>query len=138
MFYFNPVGGLVRCVATLGSGKPCVREARPGSHLCTRHEGAQRRRQARAFYTTRLSEEEQQALASAAELEGVDGEIAILRVLIRRVVTAGDLEAARRGIDTLCRTLKARHELDDRASGQLAISLERVLDTLGHELGAPL
>lgn len=74
----------------------------------------------------------------AARLEGVDAEIAILRVMIRRMVNVGDVEAARRGIDTLCRMLRARHALDERSAGQLAGSLERVLDTLGEELGVPL
>ncbi len=77
-------------------------------------------------------------MAAAGHLEGVDAEIAVLRILIRRVVTDGDLEAARRGIDTLCRTLRARHALDERSTGQLATSLERVLDTLGDELEVPL
>lgn len=128
----------MRCVATLASGKACSREAQPDASLCARHAGLERRRQARSFYTTRLSPEEHELLALASQLEGVDAEIAVLRVLIRRVVTAGDLEAARRGIDTLCRTLKARHELDDRSAGALAASLERVLDSLGRDLEVAL
>ena len=91
-----------------------------------------------AFYADRLSAEEQDALAAAAQLDGVDGEIAVLRILIRQVVSAGDLEAARRGIDTLCRTLKARHALDEQATGRLATSMERVLDSLGGELEVAL
>ena len=98
-------GGPVRCVATLASGRPCSREAKSPSDVCSRHAAVRRSRDARSFYTSRISEEERQALAVAAQLEGVDAEIAVLRVLIRRVVDAGDLEAARRGIDTLCRTL---------------------------------
>jgi hypothetical protein len=128
----------VQCAATLASGKSCRREARPNAQLCAFHAGLEQRRQARGFYTTRLSAEEQGLLAAAGQLDGVDAEIAVLRVLIRRVVTAGDLEAARRGIDTLCRTLKARHELDDQAAGTLAASLERVLDSLGRELEVAL
>jgi len=128
----------VRCAATLTSSKPCGREAQPDSSLCPIHAGHERRRQARSFYTTRLSPEEQELLALASQLEGVDAEIAVLRVLIRRVVTTGDLEMARRGIDTLCRTLKARHELDERSAGALAASLERVLDSLGRDLEVTL
>src|SRR5439155_2168552 len=114
--------------------KPCSREAQAATDHCRFHEGVEIRRNARGFYTTRLSDEEREALIVAAQLEGVDAEIAILRVLIRRVVSAGDLEAARRGIETLCRSLKARHELDDRSTDQLATSLERVLDNLAREL----
>ncbi len=126
------------CVATLASGKPCSREAQPDLERCRLHEGVEVRRRARRFYTTRLSDEERDALAIAAQLDGVDAEIAILRVLIRRVVSEGDLDAARRGIETLCRSLKARHELDDRSTDQLATSLERVLDNLGRDLEVPL
>jgi hypothetical protein len=128
----------VQCVATLASGRACSREAQPDSHHCRFHEGVDLRRRARQFYTMRLSDEEQQALLVAAQLEGVDAEIAILRVLIRRGIGAGDLEAARRGIETLCRSLRARHELDDRSTDQLASSLERVLDNLGRDLDVPL
>ena len=127
-----------RCTAILSSGTPCERAARAGSALCSRHAAAEARRRPPAFYAQRLSPDEQDALAAAARLEGVDAEIAVLRILIRRVVTAGDLEAARRGIDTLCRTLRARHALDERSTEQLATSLERILDTLGHELEVPL
>jgi hypothetical protein len=63
----------------------------------------------------------------------VDAEIAVLRILIRRVLTAGDVEAARRGIETLCRTLKVRHALDDQGGGRLADTLGRVLDTLAED-----
>ncbi len=102
------------------------------------HAHAAEQRGSRGFYAEKLPDEEQQALAVAAELDGIDSEIAVLRILIRRVVTAGDIEAARHGIDTLCRTLKARHALDGRSADQLAISLEHVLDTLGGELGVSL
>jgi hypothetical protein len=128
----------VLCVATLSNGKACSREAQPDSERCRFHDSVELRRRARRFYTTRLSDEEQDALVIAAQLDGVDAEIAILRVLIRRVVSAGDLEAARRGIETLCRSLKARHDLDDRSTDQLATSLEHVLDELGRELDVAL
>jgi hypothetical protein len=123
----------VACAATLRSGKSCPRQPQPDSELCRFHAGVERRRAARTFYTTRLSPDDQRALAVAAELNGVDAEIAILRILICRVLSAGDLEAARRGIDTLCRTLRARHELDEHSSGKLAASMERVLETLGRD-----
>ncbi|HZT06811.1 MAG TPA: hypothetical protein VFC51_07250 [Chloroflexota bacterium] len=128
----------MQCVATLANGKPCCREAQPHSERCQFHDGVELRRRARRFYTTQLSEDEQEALLVAAQLEGVDAEIAILRVLIRRVISAGDLDAARRGIETLCRSLKARHELDERSTDQLAASLERVLDNLGRDLDVKL
>lgn len=128
----------MRCVATLKSGRPCPREARSPSNLCRLHTRPVEPREEPGFYAQTLSPEDQQALAAAAELEGVDAEIAVLRILIRRVLTEGDVEEARRHIDTLCRTLKARHALDDRSADQLATSVERVLDSLGAELGVAL
>lgn len=99
-----------------------------------------RRRPARAtgaaagsFYTERLTDEERAALAQAATLSGVDAEIAVLRVLIRRVLTRGDLDAARRGIETLCRTLKLRHALDDQSSSHLSEALSHVLDAIAED-----
>lgn len=128
----------MECAAILGSGKPCPRPAEADDGLCSYHRSVETRRQARAFYTERLSAEDREALAVAARLEGVDAEIAMLRVLIRRVAGAGDIEGFRRGIDTLCRMLKARHELDEGAAGRLSSSLEQVLDTLSREIGVPL
>jgi hypothetical protein len=128
----------LQCSAILASGKPCSRAAAPDAELCRFHASLEARHQARGFYTTRLSAREHGLLALAAQLEGVDAEIAVLRVLIRRVVTAGDLKAARYGIDTLCRTLKTRHDLDDRATGTLATSLGRVLDSLGRDVEVAL
>ena len=128
----------MRCAATLVSGRQCSRDARPDSPLCNRHAYLKRARDARRFYHTRLSYDEQSALATAARLEGIDAEIAVLRVLIRRVASTGDVEMARKAIETLCRTLKASHQLDDDATDRLAVSLEHVLDTLGAELEVSL
>ncbi len=128
----------MRCAATLKSGRPCQRQARPSSSLCGVHARAEELREGANFYAQKLSPQDRRALAAAAELEGVDAEIAVLRILIRRLVDAGDVDAARRGIESLCRTLKARHALDDRSADQLATSLERVLDSLGGEMGVVL
>lgn len=120
----------MRCSAVLASGAQCAREAERGADLCSFHRSHELRRQARAFYLGLLSPEDQEALAVAANLEGVDGEIAMLRVVIRKVAGAGDITAFRRGLDTLCRMLRTRHELDKRATDRLSTELERVLDAL--------
>jgi len=117
----------VRCVMTLGSGERCPLTANSGSKTCRAHASPP---QPDSFYTDQLTDADRRALAVAAGLAGVDAEIAVLRVLIRRVLSLGDVEAARRGIDTLCRTLKIRHALDEHTSDQLADALGRVLDTI--------
>ncbi len=128
----------MECTATLSSGRPCRRQAAADSKLCSFHHKVELRRQARAPALLHLSDAEEEALATAARLQGVDAEIAALRILIRRKFHLGDIEATRRGLDTLCRSLKVRHELDQASAERLTTTLERVLDTLGEELGVAL
>jgi hypothetical protein len=91
------------------------------------------------FYKKKLKPEERRALAEATEIEGLDEEIALLRVLtIRRVLIADDVEVARRAIATLHDLMKATHKLDAPAKDELKDSLWRVLDRLGEELGTEL
>ena len=68
----------MQCAAALGSGVRCGREAAPGEELCARHRSIAFAREARAFYLARLSAEDEGALAPAAELKGLDAEIAML------------------------------------------------------------
>lgn len=125
----------MQCRAVLGSGAQCGREVGPSAEVCAYHRAIELRREARAFYLARLSAEDREALAIAAGLEGVDAEIAMLRVLIRGVAGAGDIEAFRRGVDSLCRVLATKHELDGRATDRLGARLEAVLETMARELG---
>lgn len=95
-------------------------------------------RRAGEFYVRALAEAERGDLAAAAGLEGLAGEIAMLRLLIRREAEAGDVEAARRGVETLCRALKVQHALEGRPADSLAGAVARVLDEIGNELGVRL
>jgi len=88
----------------------------------------------KSFYSHAL-EEGALGLEVASALRGVDDEIAVLRMLIRKVAREGDLEATRRGIETLCRALKVQYVLEGRSTEGLAGSLARVLDEVGSELG---
>lgn len=97
----------------------------------------QEREQRQSFYGAPPGEASN-ALALASVLEGVDAEIAVLRVLIRRSATAGDVDGARRGIDSLGRLLKVRQELAGNRDGEFERSLGRALDTLSVELGKRL
>lgn len=145
----------MRCVAITITGKAqCSRRALPGGRLCRAHsklpperlllagdrdvprEDGPARGQ-RPFYSSAL-EEGALGLEVAAVLRGVDDEIAVLRMLIRKVARDGDLEATRRGIETLCRALKVQYALEGRSAEGLAGSLARVLDEMGNELGMSL
>ncbi len=136
----------MRCEATARStGRQCARRAAPGDRYCRYHRGSGRTppedREAtggeRPFYSEAL-EEGTLDLEVAAALRGVDDEIAVLRVLIRKVAREGDVEATRRAIETLCRALKVQYALQGRSAEGLAHSLARVLDELGNELGMAL
>jgi len=91
----------------------------------------------RSFYADVL-EEGALEMEVAAALRGVEDEIAVLRMLIRKVAREGDVEATRRGIETLCRALKVQYALEGRSAEGLAGSLARVLDEVGNELGMAL
>lgn len=144
----------MRCAAIAKStGRPCGCSASAGSRYCRYHGGGgttgrrgdgetggrgQRVRESeRSFYADVL-EEGALELEVAAALRGVEDEIAVLRMLIRRVARKGDVEATRKGIETLCRALKVQYALEGRSAEGLAGSLARVLDELGNELGMAL
>jgi hypothetical protein len=119
----------LQCRFVSEAGDRCPLDAGPGATTCSAHSV----RDEADFYSDQLTAADRQALALAAAVDGVDAEIAVLRVLIRRVLSVGDLESARRGIETLCRTLKVRQALDAHGSERLAETLGRVLDTINED-----
>lgn len=122
------------CNAKTSTGAPCGRAVREGEELCGLHKRLAADRESVSIYGIGFDGEDTHALAVAATMDGLDSEIAVLRVLIRKVVGIGDVDAARRCMGELTRMLKARHDLTEREEGQLQGSLDRVLDTLGSEL----
>jgi hypothetical protein len=90
------------------------------------------------LYQELFEEDERRLLAEAERLEGVDAELAVMRVLIRKALAAGDVDQARRCVESLTRVLKLRRELDAAATERADDALGRVLDTLGQELGVKL
>lgn len=124
----------MQCAALLRSGRRCGREAAAGAQLCAYHGSLEFRGRARAFSLARLSAEDLGGLAEAARVEGIDAEIAVLRVLMRRAVAAGNLEGFLRGMESLVRALRTQRELDKaEASDRLGPTLEAVLEKLGQE-----
>lgn len=128
----------MRCEAIARrTGEQCSRSALPGGRYCRYHRRDGQREGERSFYSDVL-EEGALELEVAAALRGVEDEIAVLRMLIRKVAREGDVEATRRGIETLCRALKVQYALEGRSADGLAGSLARVLDEVGNELGMAL
>jgi hypothetical protein len=66
---------------------------------------------------------------------GLDEEVTLLRSAIKGLADAGKFEEARRQIDTLCRVLRTRYLLDDRAVDSLSEALAAVLEEAGRAMG---
>ena len=79
----------------------------------------------------RLAPPREASEVAAAQPEGLEEEVALLRVVIRDLVARGEVQEARRQIDTLCRVLRTRYMLDDRAADSLAEALARTLEEAG-------
>jgi hypothetical protein len=122
-----------QCTANTAAGARCRRSAERSSALCATHRATQERADRASFYG-HLPGEDLRALAAAGVLQGVDAEIAVLRVLIRHSVTQGNVDDARKAIDSLGRLLRARHDLAPKEVDTTQEALNRVLDTLTDEL----
>ncbi|HEU4760128.1 MAG TPA: hypothetical protein VFT91_09135 [Dehalococcoidia bacterium] len=100
---------------------------------------ARRRSSARNFYRHSVSEAEQIALGEAAAVEGLDDEIALLRVRLRRALgeRPEDMQLLVRGLDLLVKAVATRYRLSPRARRDLAENLAGVLSSLGDQLLPP-
>ena len=75
---------------------------------------ARKRELRRRSESLRLAPEDLDSIAAALQPAGVDAEVALLRLLIRRKVIWGDTEGALKGIDTLCTALEAAYRAEKR------------------------
>jgi hypothetical protein len=103
------------------------RGRRPTSLLAGRTEG---------FYRSALSEAERLAFSEAADMRGLDDEIAVLRVKLRTALEENpqDVKLMFKGLELLVKALAARYRLSQRAEDELSERVETVL----RDLGAPL
>ena len=108
----------MQCAAGVGSGQRCDREAEPDSPLCSHH---LRRCQELSYYSRRPTPEEMQWIGVAAQMEGVHAEIPVVRLLIRRALSAGDEAMALRGVDLLCRALETDRRLRSASKSPLPL-----------------
>ncbi len=103
-------------------------------------EGKERRRGRRSstagFYRSALSDAERLALAEAAEMRGLDEEIALLRVKLRTALEEQpeDVKLMFKGLELLVKALSARYRLTQQAEAELSERVGAVL----RDLGAPL
>lgn len=92
-----------------------------------------RPRLARDFYGSALDAAERIELEAASEVEGLDEEIAVLRLKLRRSLEKrpDDLQLMLRGIDLLVKAVSARYRLSKQAEADLSDSLANVIRGVG-------
>ena len=89
------------------------------------------------FYRAVLDEAEQIAMQTAAEMEGLDSEIEVLRVKLRKIVKGKNpnLKLMIRAMDMLNRLVSTRYRISKRSQKDLAASIAAVLQSARSELG---
>ena len=153
-----------RCEARLASsGRQCRRPARVGQATCLQHDRLDRpaglaaptstsaplTRPARpsetaapagqpsGFYASALDAAEQYNLAAAASVSGIDGEITVLRLIIRRELQRSPDDAARllKSVEALTRAIRIKYQLSEKRRENLAEAMAAVLEELGAAAG---
>ncbi len=88
---------------------------------------------AHEFYASVLDAAERIELDAASEVEGLDGEIALLRMRLRKALGArpDDLALMLRGIDLLVKAVSARYRLSPEAGENLGENMAALVQNLG-------
>ena len=89
------------------------------------------------FYRAVLDEAEQIAMQTAEQMEGLDREIEVLRVKLRKIVKGQNpnLKLMIRAMDMLNRLVSTRYRISKRSQKDLAASIAAVLQSARSELG---
>ncbi len=89
-----------------------------------------------AFYADCVTEAERPQLEAALTLEGLEQEIALLRVRLRKAAKEQpqDLRLLNYGIQALVRAVAAQYRLSPKARRDLADNISAVLNSLGDQL----
>jgi hypothetical protein len=89
------------------------------------------RRQARDFYRASLSEAEK--WDRAREMEGLDEEVALLRVRLKEALEERpqDMQLIAKGVDLLVKAVAARYRLSPKAQRELSDSIAGVVRGIG-------
>ena len=87
----------------------------------------------RGFYAQALSEAEQVLLPEAREIEGLDEEIALLRVKLSRAIEAqpDNMALMLRAVDLLVKAVAAKYRLSKKSREDLADAINEVLKEIG-------
>ena len=119
------------------SGSPNGSNRRRAIHL-RRTKGRRERRT--SFYEEALTEGEQALMSEALEMEGLDGEIALLRVKLQQALVERpeNMEVLMKGVGLLVRAVATQYRLSPKAKEQLTDSIVGILEGIGESLGLPL
>jgi len=100
---------------------------------------AKRAEGAESFYRDALTEAEQVLLPEAMEMEGLDEEIALLRLKLQQAIMERpeDLDLLIKGVSLLVRAVPTQYRLSPKAKDDLMDSVIGVLDGIGQSLGLP-
>ncbi len=110
--------------------------AAPASHRRVRRTG---KPSPRNFYRLALSQAEQLELSRAEGVEGLDDEIALLRVRLKMAIQERpeDLDLLVKGIGLLVRAVATRYRLSPKARGDLADNIAATLNSLSEQMVLP-
>ena len=117
-------------------GKRCRRQAAAGSQFCPYHLAWLAGPRVPRSWAARVSREAVQLLAQTRPREGLDDEIALIRLLIRESFGQGRYAATCRAIDTLGDLLQVRQRMQPTSLHPPA-SLEKFLERLALAEDAP-
>lgn len=95
-----------------------------------------RRHKAQSFYEEALSEAERLDLPEARQMEGLDEEIAVMRVRLKRALEERpeDGQLIAKGLDLLVKAVAAKYRLSSKARKDLSDSIAGVVEGIGAAL----
>lgn len=92
------------------------------------------------FYERALEAADRDAFEAAHHVEGIDDEVALLRLQVRRLVEEGnpDPKVLQSGIRLLIQALAAQQRISGAQAEGLSVAVARVLDLAGEIMRPPL
>ena len=92
-----------------------------------------RQKEAQGFYEEALSEAERLDLPEARQMEGLDEEIAVMRVRLKRALEERpeEVELIAKGLALLVKAVAARYRLSPKARKDLSDSIAGVVEGIG-------
>ena len=90
-----------------------------------------------SFYSKVLTEAEKVALEEAKDIQGIDNEIALLRVKLQSLLqkAPNNIQLQVKAANTLARLVRLKYQLSPQARDNLADAISEVLKELGGSLG---